>query len=214
MKNVLTSIVLLAVFSVVIFFVGGVFKLYGTLEGPGEILGDKVPEYVIQEREQRISKIADDLGVESEKQILFGDLHVHTTYSTDAFMWSLPYFNGPGASPISDACDFARFCSALDFWSINDHAEASTPRKWLDTKESIRQCNNISEGTNDLVSFLGWEWTQVSDVPEDHFGHKNVIFLDTEEDAVPPRAIGAGGIAPLVMRLGLPWIPWQSKPHD
>ena len=41
-----------------------------------------------------------------------------------------------------------------------------------------------------------------SDVPEDHFGHKNVIFLDTEEDAVPPRAIGAGGIAPLVMRLG------------
>ena len=100
MKNVLTSIILLAVFSVVIFFVGGVFKLYGTLEGPGEILGDKVPEYVIQEREQRISKIADDLGVESEKQILFGDLHVHTTYSTDAFMWSLPYFNGPGASPI------------------------------------------------------------------------------------------------------------------
>ena len=87
MKNVLTSIVLLAVFSVVIFFVGGVFKLYGTLEGPGEILGDKVPEYVIKEREQRISKIADDLGVESEKQILFGDLHVHTTYSTDAFMW-------------------------------------------------------------------------------------------------------------------------------
>ena len=47
MKNVLTSIILLAVFSVVIFFVGGVFKLYGTLEGPGEILGDKVPEYVI-----------------------------------------------------------------------------------------------------------------------------------------------------------------------
>ena len=45
-------------------------------------------------KEQRISKIADDLGVESEKQILFGDLHVHTTYSTDAFMWSLPYFNG------------------------------------------------------------------------------------------------------------------------
>ena len=100
MKNVLTSIVLLVVFSVVIFFVGGVFKLFGTLEGPGEILGDKVPEYVIQEREQRISKIADDLGVESEKQILFGDLHVHTTYSTDAFMWSLPYFNGPGVTNI------------------------------------------------------------------------------------------------------------------
>ena len=55
MKNVLTSIILLAVFSVIIFFVGGIFKLYGTLEGPGEILGDKVTEYVIQEREERIS---------------------------------------------------------------------------------------------------------------------------------------------------------------
>ena len=48
MKNVLTSIILLAVFSVIIFFVGGIFKLYGTFEGPGEILGDKVPEYVIR----------------------------------------------------------------------------------------------------------------------------------------------------------------------
>ncbi len=63
MKKVLTSIALLTIFSVVIFFIGGVFKLYGTLEGPGEILGDKVPEYVIQEREQRLSEIADDLGV-------------------------------------------------------------------------------------------------------------------------------------------------------
>ena len=165
MKNVLTSIVLLAVFSVVIFFIGGVFKLYGTLEGPGEILGDKVPEYVIQEREQRISKIADDLGVESEKQILFGDLHVHTTYSTDAFMWSLPYFNGPGASPISDACDFARFCSALDFWSINDHAEASTPRKWLDTKESIRHA------TISLRALMIWLAFSVGS------GLKSVMFL-------------------------------------
>ena len=97
------------------------------------------------------------------------------------------------------------FCSALDFWSINDHAEASTPRKWLDTKQSIQQCNNLSEGTDDLVSFLGWEWTQVDPNPENHYGHKNVIFLETDESLVPPRAIGSGGVAPFVMRLGLPW---------
>jgi hypothetical protein len=36
-------------------------------------------------------------------------------------------------------------------------------------------------------------------------GHKNVIFLETDDALVPPRAIGSGGVAPLVMRLGLPW---------
>ena len=163
-----------------------------------------LPNQVVVDKEKRIENIKQILAVESEKQILFGDLHVHTTFSTDAFMWSLPFFNGPGASPVSDACDFARFCSALDFWSINDHAEASTPRKWLETKESIRQCNNLSNN-NDLVSFLGWEWTQVDPNPSNHYGHKNVIFLDTEDNTVPPRAIGAGGVAPQVMRLGLPW---------
>jgi hypothetical protein len=93
-----------------------------------------------------------------------------------------------GASPLADACDYARFCSALDFWSINDHAEASTPRKWLDTKKSIQQCNNLSEGTDDLVSFLGWEWTQVDPNPGNHYGHKNVIFLETDDALGSPKS--------------------------
>ncbi|HAT08949.1 MAG TPA: hypothetical protein DCS39_06820, partial [Rhodobiaceae bacterium] len=73
-----------------------------------------------------------------DKQILFGDLHVHTTFSTDAFLWSLPIYGGEGAHPLADACDYARHCSALDFWSITDHAEVATPRRWEQTKQSIR----------------------------------------------------------------------------
>ena len=204
MRNLLTSVVLLFIFTVAIFFGGAVLKVFGTLDGPGFIEGKALPGKALEDRVNRVNAVKSELEVLDEKQILFGDLHVHTTYSTDAFMWSLPFMNGKGASPLADACDYARFCSALDFWSINDHAEASTPRKWLDTKQSIQQCNNLSEGTDDLVSFLGWEWTQVDPTPDNHYGHKNVIFLETDEALVPPRAIGSGGVAPLVMRLGLP----------
>jgi hypothetical protein len=128
-----------------------------------------------------------------EGQILFGDLHVHTTFSPDAFIMSVPLTGGSGLHPPADACDFARYCSNLDFWSINDHAEGITPRRWAETRESIRECNRIAGDPDnpDLVSFLGWEWSQVNTDPAKHYGHKNVIFLDTEDDKVPARAIAS-----------------------
>jgi Protein of unknown function (DUF3604) len=127
------------------------------------------------------------------KQILFGDLHVHTTYSFDAFLLSLPMTGGEGAHPPADACDFARFCSALDFWSINDHAESITPNHWAETVESIRACDAVSGENPDTVAFLGWEWTQVGATPDEHFGHKNVVLRDLGPDQVPTRPIGARG---------------------
>ncbi|PJZ41631.1 hypothetical protein CH370_09300 [Leptospira kmetyi] len=144
---------------------------------------DSSPKFEIQEKSSE------------EKQILFGDLHVHTTFSPDAFAISLPMLNGEGAHPPKDACDFARYCSSLDFWSINDHAEGMTPAQWQEEKDAIRQCNaSAGDPKNpDLVAFLGWEWTQIGTNVQNHYGHRNVIFRDTEEDKVPSRPIGAAG---------------------
>ena len=81
----------------------------------------------------------------NNKKILFGDLHVHTTYSLDAFVGNLPILEGEGAHPVADACNFARFCANLDFFSVTDHAEFLTKREWDETIESLRNCSLLSK---------------------------------------------------------------------
>ncbi len=164
----------------------------GKPQGKGEIYGGALPAEVIADKEAR-QQVNSEIDSGSNDQILFGDLHVHTTFSPDAFIMSVPLMGGTGLHPPADACDFARYCSNLDFWSINDHAEGLTPRRWQETRESIRECNKVSGDPDnpDMVSFLGWEWSQVNTDPKKHYGHKNVIFLDTEDGQVPSRAIAA-----------------------
>ena len=173
--------------------VGGVYllsmaiELFGEEREPGVRRGAALPSVLVQTREAEPQAVAQGMKAGTDKQILFGDLHVHTTNSTDAFLWSLPIYGGEGAHPLADACDFARHCSAIDFWAITDHAEASTPKRWQDAKQSIRACNAVADGATDpdLVSFVGFEWTQVGQTPDEHYGHKNVIFRDLEDRKFP-----------------------------
>ncbi len=134
---------------------------------------------------------------DSATRVLFGDLHVHSTLSVDAYQWSLPLMGGEGVHPPADACDFARFCSQLDFYSLTDHAEALTPRTWSMVRDSIRQCNAVDAESEqpDLVAFTGFEWTQIGTTPEAHYGHRNVIFKETPDDRLPRRPIAAPGLA-------------------
>ena len=155
-----------------------------------------------------LSPRLNDKSKSVEKQIFFGDLHVHTTFSQDAFLFSLPMLQGEGAHPPSDACNFARFCSSLDFFSITDHAEGMTQRMWEDSVKSIRNCDAVSdESKKDLVVFAGWEWTQMGTSPENHYGHKNVILKDL--DNIPRVPIGAGltGLDELIENDLTPFLP-------
>jgi hypothetical protein len=180
---------------------------FGSEYGPGEIAGKTIPADVVAARAAHTAAVA---PTGSTSQILFGDLHVHTTISADAFQFALPLFGASGTHPIADACDFARYCSALDFWASTDHAESITPKRWETVKNAVRACQRVAgnDANPDLVSFIGFEWTQVGRTPALHYGHHNVIFRDLADDKVSVRPIASGdmvsaqriasGISPLV----------------
>ena len=191
----------------------------GEHEPPGVVTDAERPAAEVRETALRQRDASRAAGIDPPKQILFGDLHTHTTFSQDAFSISLPLLGGEGAHPPADACDYARFCAALDFWSINDHAEGVTPLHWAETRDSVRACNAASRdaGNPDLVTFLGWEWTQVGTRADTHFGHKNVVLRETAEDRVPRRAIAAPreefGKIPIgpAQRLLMPLADWENR---
>ena len=63
-------------------------------------------------------------------------------------------------------------------------------------QQSIRASNAVADGAKDpdLVSFVGFEWTQVGQTPDGHYGHKNVIFRDLEDTKIAKRPIASGGV--------------------
>ena len=184
---------------------------------PGTVASHPVPQAEVASRAARQHRAKAALQIEDTKQILFGDMHVHSTYSVDAFRFSLPLMQGSrGAHPPADACDYARYISQLDFYWMTDHAESYTPQHWKDSLEAIRQCNAVSGDPQnpDLVAFMGWEWTQMGTTAKDHYGHHNVFFRDTDPDKLPSRPIGAAGSATDALRSQFARVPQRIKDAD
>lgn len=199
----------------VVVLLGALWVVYGGGHhlGPGTVTATALPAEAVASRGQAQRAARPEGARPSE--ILFGDLHVHTTFSADAFFRSLPPTNGEGAHPPADACDFARFCSGLDFYALTDHAESLTLQHWEESKESVRQCNAVNADPDDpdLMAFTGFEWTQVGLTADEHYGHKNVIFRETDDEHLPARPIGAPGLGralrqpPLQNVWALPLVP-------
>jgi hypothetical protein len=192
MTRLLTGIALFLILAAALVYAAGL-GVFGATQHAGKPAARAIAAEIVGQRASAESDAARGIGVAEPKQILFGDLHVHSTLSFDAFQMSLPMAGGDGAHPVADACDYARHCSALDFWSITDHDITLTPRAWSETIETIRQCNAVAENAErpDTVAYLGWEWTQVGSTPENHWGHKNVILRDLDAASIPARPITA-----------------------
>ena len=177
---------LIFLFPIIFLVMGMYFNWFGVYEGAGENVQEE------RSYPTRSNQVSRSIG-EDTKQILFGDLHVHSTFSLDAFLLNLPIQQGEGVHPVADACNFARFCSNLDFFAVTDHAEWLTSREWRDTISSIQNCALISKDLDNppIIPLLGWEWTQKSLNKSSHYGHKNVILRSIENDEIPLRPIGA-----------------------
>ncbi len=190
MTRLFAGIALLLVLALALLYSAGL-GLFGRETAAGKPQARAIAKEIVGDRAAMQSEAARGIGVAQPKQILFGDLHVHSTFSFDAFAASLPMAGGDGAHPVADACDYARHCSGLDFWSINDHDLTLTPRMWSETIESIRQCNAIADNPEspDTVAYLGWEWTNVGSTPKDHWGHKNVVLRDLDDDKIVARPL-------------------------
>lgn len=148
--------------------------------------------------------------------VLYGDTHVHTGYSFDAWL-SLRDYTEPNSTigeliyerNVREACDYARHCSRIDFMMSSEHSENVDDVLWQRIQEELRDCDQAygpdavsPTGLAPLHVFAGWEWTQgnaaqLAVAPEsaspESYGHKNIAYRHLEAENLPASVITTGG---------------------
>lgn len=77
--------------------------------------------------------------------IYYGDLHVHTSASLDAWAGGFPKTWYP-----YEAGMYATYCSRLDFYCVTDHAEYLTDSgSWKDSIENAQRFNELGRAMPD-----------------------------------------------------------------
>ena len=142
------------------------------------------------------------------RNVYFGDLHVHTSYSFDAFAWgtrtdpagSYAFARGESATLGVESGQpprFARLERSLDFAAVTDHAEhfgeyppgmfsgyESAADAWMHEQMAAEAANdNSSECT--FTAFIAYEWTGATG---SSWWHRNIIFRNSH---VPRQAISS-----------------------
>ncbi len=174
----------------------------GRAESPGVISDQPSPPLPPPDNPFSQAETRTTLGALDGTDILFGDPRVYTRYSDAAHLLGLSALGGDGARPVADACDYARFCSAVDFWGTADHAELLTPARWRETLATLSQCNTIARQTDTHATeaFAGFTWSPVSAGSMTMATPAQVLFAETTPELAAVQPIGAGGLGAAVLR--------------
>ena len=189
MRTLLITL-LVALLSLALIIVAAAEGLLGTSAGPGTLAAAatrSATQNSITTYGQR--QVASAHGEDSDRRILFGDPRVYSAFTDEALLSSLPVVGGSHRATLSDACDYARFCSAVDFWVATDRGESLTPRRWQASLETVEQCNAIAAADDhgSTVAFSGFSW---DGTPPDVLNGARAAWLTQERArslAAPPR---------------------------
>jgi len=144
-----------------------------------------------------------------DRNVYFGDLHVHTSYSFDAFAWgtrtdpagAYAFAKGEPTTIGTEAgrpARVARLERPLDFAAVTDHAEHfgeyppgmftgydRAADAWIH-EQSAAEAANDSSSECTFTAFIGYEWTGNVGFA---WWHRNVIFRNNHVPklAVSPR---------------------------
>lgn len=131
-----------------------------------------------------------------ERRVFFGDLHVHTSFSSDAAAWDArldpddAYAFARGQAVTLGGSIRHQLGRPLDFAAVTDHSEllshAAGQRREAWEREQQAAARALDTQSCSFTSFVAYEWTG------GFWQHRNVIFRN---ERVPPRPVSSADVA-------------------